>query len=134
MDGIFVLFRSPHHIEILNEYVNTKHSNIKFTNEKEVYGSLAYLDVLTSRNNGLTTTIYHKPIFRGVHSNFNSFITDEYKYGFIFTLLFSIFSDFSKFHEEVNYLKDVSKKNYFPTILVDKCIKIFLNIQLPRKL
>ena len=33
--------------------------------------------------------------------------------------------DFSKFQEEVNYLKDVLKKNYFPTNLVDKCIKIF---------
>ena len=134
MDCIFVLFRSPHHIEILNEYVNTKHSNIKFTNEKEVYRSLAYLDVLTTRNNGFTTTVYHKPIFSGVYSNVNSFISDEYKHGFIFTLLFSIFSDFSKFDEEVNYLKDVSKKNYFPTTLVDKCIQIFLNKQLPRKL
>ena len=34
-------------------------------------------------------------------------------------------SDF--FHEEINYLKDLLKKNSFPTNLVDKCIKIFLN-------
>ena len=29
-----VLFRSPTHFEILNEYLNTKHANIKFTSEK----------------------------------------------------------------------------------------------------
>ena len=39
--------------------------------------------------------------------------------------IFSIISDFLKFYEEVNNLKDVLKKNYFPTTIVDKCIKIF---------
>ena len=82
--------------------------------------------MLTSRNKkGFTTTVYHKPSFSGVYSNFNSFIADEYKHGLIFTLLFrifSIFSDFSNFHEEVNYLKDVLEKNSFPTNLVGKCI------------
>ena len=48
--------------------------------------------------------------------------------------IFSIVSDFPKFHEEVNYLKDVSKKNSFPTNLVDKCIKIFLNKQFSQKI
>ena len=126
MDGIFVLFRSPHHLEKFNEYSNTKHANIKFTSEKEVNRSLPFLDVLISRNKeGFTSAVYHKPTFSGVYSNFNSFIADEYKHGLIFTLLFrifSIFSDFSKFHEEVNYLKDVLEKNSFPTNLVGKCI------------
>ena len=66
--------------------------------------------MLISRNKkGLTTTVYHKPTFSGVYSNFNSFIADEYKRGLILTLLFRIFSivsDFSKLHEEVNYLND----------------------------
>ena len=120
VDDIFVLFRSPHHLEKFNEYLNTKHANIKFTSEKEVNGSLPFLDVLISRNKK-GFLLHHKPIFSGVYSNFKSFIADEYKQGLIFTLLFRIFSivpDFSKFHEEVNYLKDVLTKNYFPTNLV----------------
>ena len=55
----------------------------------------------------------------------------------IFTLLFWIFSivsDFSKFYEEVKYLKNVLKKKYFPSALVDKCIKIFLNKQFSQKI
>ena len=138
VDDIFVLFQSPHHLEKFNEYLNTKHANVKFTSEKEVNGSLLFLDLLISRNKEcFTTTVYHKPTFSGVYSNFNSFIADEYKHGLIFTLLFWIFSivsDFSKFHEEVNYLKDVLKKNSFPTNLVDKCIKMFLNKQFSQKI
>ena len=38
-----------------------------------------------------------------------------------------------KFYEEVNYLKNVSKKNSFSSSLVDKCIKIFLNKQFSQK-
>ena len=33
-DDIFVLFRSPYHLEKFNEYLNRKDANIKFTNEK----------------------------------------------------------------------------------------------------
>ena len=133
VDDIFVLFRYSHHLEKFIEYSNTKHANIKFTSEKEVNGSLPFLDVLISRNKkGFTTTVYHKPTFSGVYSNFNSFIADEYKHGLRFTLFFRTFliaSNFSKFHEEVIYLKYVLKKNSFPTNLVDKCIQIFLNKQ-----
>ena len=92
VDDIFFLFRPPLHLEKFSEYLNTKHANIKFTNEKEVNGSL-HLDVLISRNNKVfTTTVYQKPIFSRVYSNFNSFIADEYKHGLIFTLFFQIFS------------------------------------------
>ena len=93
--------------------------------------------LISQNKKGFTTTVYHKPTFSGVYSNFNSFIADEYKHGLIFTLLFLIFSvvsDFSKFHEEVNYLKNVLKKNYFSTNLVDKCIQIFLNKQFLQKI
>ena len=48
--------------------------------------------------------------------------------------VFSIVSDFSKFHEEVNYLKDVLKKKIFPTNLVDKCVKMILNKEFSHKI
>ena len=89
VDDIFVLFRSPHHLEKFNKYLNTKHVNIKFSNAKEVNGSLLFLDVLILWNNKcFTTTVYHKSTFSGVYSNFNSFIADEYKHGLISTFLF----------------------------------------------
>ena len=48
VDDIFVQFRSPQHLEKFNEYLNTKHADIKFTSEKEINGSLPFLDVLIS--------------------------------------------------------------------------------------
>ena len=40
VDNIIVLFQSPHQLERFNEYLNTKHTNMKFTNKKEVSESL----------------------------------------------------------------------------------------------
>ena len=84
------------------------------------------------QNKGCTRTVYYKPAFSGVYSNFNSFMTEESKHGLILIIIFWIFSivfnfhevswSFIKFHEEVCYLKDVLKKKLFPTTSVDKCI------------
>ena len=98
VDDIFVLFRSPDHLEKFKNYLNSKQRNIRFTCEKEHNNSVPFLDVLITRTrNGFKTSMYQKPLFSGVYSNFNSFISDEYKVGFIFTLLirmFRIFQDF----------------------------------------
>ena len=48
---------------------------------------MPFIDVLITRtSNGFKTSVYHKPTFSGVYSNFNSFISEEYKVGLIFTL------------------------------------------------
>ena len=80
--------------------------------------------------------MFHKPTFSGVYSNFNSFISEEYKVGLIFTLSFRTFSavsDFSGFHSEVCNLKEILKKNAFPIKLIDSCVKNFLNKKLTEK-
>ena len=89
LDDIFVLFCSPVHLEKFLNYLNSKHRNIRLTCEKEHNNSMPLLDVLITRNsNGFKASMYHKPMFNGVYSNFNSFIYEEYKVGLIFTLLF----------------------------------------------
>ena len=125
VDDIFVLFRLLDHLEKFTNYLNSKHKNIKFTYEKKSNNSLLFLDILISRSeNGFKTSVYQKPTFSGVYSNFNSFTYNQYKTGLIFTLLFktfSIVSDFSRFHT-----KATLRKNAFPIKLVDNCIKTFL--------
>ena len=134
VDDIFALFRSPDHLEKFTNYLNSKHKDIKFTYGKESNNSLPFLDILISRSeNGFKTSVYHKPTFSGVYSNFNSFIYDEYKIGLVFTMLFRTFlivSDFSRFYTEVIHLKEILRKNAFPIKLVDSCIKNFLNKKL----
>ena len=75
VDDIFALFRSLDHLEKFTNYLHSKHEHIKFTYEKESNNSLPFLDVLISKlENGFKTSVYHKPTFSGVYSNFNGFI------------------------------------------------------------
>ena len=90
---MFAVFCSIDHLEKFTNYLNSKHKNIKFSHEKESNNSQPFLDILISRSKtGFKTSIYHKPTFSGVYSNFNSFIYNQYKIGLAFTLLFQTFS------------------------------------------
>ena len=98
---------------------------------------MSFLDVLITRtSNGFKTFVYHELIFSGVYSNFYSFISEEYKVGLIFTLLFRTFSivlGFSRFRSEVCHFKEILKKNAFPIKLIDSSIKNFFNKRLTEK-
>ena len=83
---------------------------------------------MSRSKDGFKKTFHHKPTFSEVYSNFSSFIYNQYKIGPVFTLfrVFSIVSDFSRFHREVSHLKEILRKNVFP-IVVENCIETFLN-------
>ena len=121
VDNIFVLFRSPDHLEKFRNYLNSKHRNITFTYEKEQNTSMAFLDVLITRtSNGFKISVHCKPTFSGAYSNFNSFISEEYQLGLIFTFAISnVFNCFG-FQSEVCYLKEILKKGAFPIKLIGK--------------
>ena len=127
----------PDHLEKFKNYLKSKHRNIRFTCKNEQNNSIPFLHVLITRtSSGFKTSAYHTTTFSGVYSNFNSFISEEYKVGLIFTLLFRPFSivlGFSRFHSEVCHLKVIFKKNAFPIKLIDKCIKNFLYKRLTEK-
>ena len=54
--------------------MNTKHPNIKFTFEHK-HNSFSFLDIkIYCENNKFTTSVYRKPTFGGVFTNFKSFI------------------------------------------------------------
>ena len=87
-DDKFLLFRRKDHIEKFRSYLNKQHKNIKFTSEIKENGSLSFLDIKISReNNKFVTSVYRKPTFSGVFTNFESFIPDIYKHRLIETLL-----------------------------------------------
>ena len=134
VDDTFLLFRSESHVKKFLRYLNTRHDNMNFTYECESEDQLPFLDVLVSREAGhLVTSLYRKPTFSGLYTNFSSFISEKYKSGLIFCLLFRIFNltvDWSKFHEEVKFLSDIFRKNQYPQHFFDRCTKIFLNRKL----
>ena len=134
VDDTFLMFSSQSHVKKFLKYMNTRHDNIDFTFETEVDNKLAFLDVLVSREESrLITSLYRKPTFSGLYTNFNSFISEKYKTGLIFCLLFRIFTltvDWAKFHDEVKFLSDIFRKKQYPQHFFDRCTKIFINKKL----
>ena len=60
---------------------------MSFSFEQEVNGTLSFLDVKVSQQQGkFVTTVYRKPTFSGVYVLFDSFLPTDYKVGMIYTL------------------------------------------------
>ena len=111
--------------------MSSKHQNINFTIKKENVGSLSFLDIkICCENSKFVTSVYRKPTFSGVFTNYESFIPTYQKRGLLHTLLqrsFSIWCDFKTFHFEIDHLKNILIKNNYPLNFIDLCIKSFLN-------
>ena len=131
VDDTFLLFRSKDHLEIFRNYLNKQHKNIKFTSAIVENGSLSFFDIkISPENNKFVTSVYRKPTFSGVFTNFESFIPDIYKCGLIETLLhrsFRLCCNYENFHWEIETLKSILKRSSYPHNLVNHCIKKFLN-------
>ena len=111
----FVLFKSAEHLSKFRDYFNTCHQNMYFSLEQGKYSKLSFLNVEVSRQEGhFVTTVYRKPTFSGVYTHFECFLLTIYKFGMIYTLVYRCFkrcSDWTKFHEELNFLKQIFLKN-----------------------
>ena len=92
---------------------------------------LSFLDVQVSQEgNKFATTVYRKPMFSGVYTHFFSFLPTTYKFSMIYTLVFrcfSIFSNWTNFHNELAFLKDIFLENGYPISFIDKCFKTFFD-------
>ena len=131
VDDIFVLFKSSDHLKRFQSYLNSCHVNMSFTTETEQNNKISFLDVKVIREPGnFITSVYRKPIFSGVCTNFDSFIPDTYKIGMIYTLVnrcFRICSSWSMFHQQFILLREIFQKNGYPENFIDRCFKLFLN-------
>ena len=131
VDYIFVLLEPAEHLSKFHAYLNTCHPKMSFSFEQEVNGKLPFLDVEVSRQQGkFVTTVYRKPTFSGMYTHFDSFLPTDCKAGMIYTLTyrcFKICSDWTRFNEELNFLKHVFLKNGYPLPVIDKCFKTVIN-------
>ena len=130
VDDIFVLLKRPEDVKPFVDYMNSKHKNINFSFETEK-DEMPSLDFNVFRENGkFVTNIYRKETFTGVYTNFSSFIPLQHKFGLVYTLLhrcFCLVSDISKFHFEIEKLKEKLLSNGYSNKFIDKCISKFMN-------
>ena len=131
VDEIFCFFKRETDAERFLTFLNGQHPKIKFTIEKEKNNQLPFLDILNdSSSNKLVTSVYGKPTYTGLLTNYNSFTSPNYKKGLIKTLIdqtFCINSTWSGFHYDILNLKSVLQKNEFPLKLIDKSISKYLS-------
>ena len=108
-DDTFFLFRSRDYFEKFKNYLNKQHKNIKLTSEIEENGLLSFLDIKINRENDkFVTSVYCKPTFSEILTNFESFIPDICKRGLIEILLhrsFRLCSNYENLHRETETLK-----------------------------
>ena len=114
-------------------FLNDKHRNIKFTIEKQVNHSIAFLDAFISGidDQNLTLQTYHKSTYTGLLLNFKSFMLFSYKISLIKKCLidrsFEICNNWNSFHKDIENIKSNLIKNAYPPFLIDKAIKKYLD-------
>ena len=119
VDDTFVIW--PHNSSSLQDFlshINSLHDRIEFTMEMEVNNSIAFLDVLISKNNNrLTTTVYRKPTHTDRYLNYRSNHHPLLKSGIINCLkerAINVCSEDTLPHE-INRLHGVFRANGFPS-------------------
>jgi len=133
VDDIFLLFENIQCLEGFHQYMNAQHPNMNFTYELETNDSLAFLDVFVTRdldNSMFVTSVYRKPTFSGVYTNFDSFIPSSYKSGLVYTLLYrsyQICTHWYQIHTEFDKIRMFMQKNGYPSVMIDRTVSYFLN-------
>ena len=131
-DDILAAFeKEQDSLNFLN-FLNHKHSNIKFTIEKEVNHSIAFLDVFISGiyNQNLILQTYHKSTYTGLLLNFKSFTPFSYKISLIKRLIersLKICNNLNPFHNDIENMKSNLIKNLYLSFLIHKVVKKYLD-------
>lgn len=114
---------------LLLDHFNSFCSKIQFTMELEVEGELAFLDTLVIRkvDGSLKTRWFQKPTSSGRLLNFNSHHPLAHKTSVALGLIYrAIKLSSSCFHKDnLLIVKDILKRNNYPSEFVDCCIERF---------
>ena len=120
VDEIFALFSSRNHADKFQQYLSSTHANINFSIEKEECLPFSDINIFCENEKFATKSIEKRPSVGFIPKSFIHLIKSLFR-------CFSLFSDFIKFHHEIDKLKSILYKNSFLHDLVDKCVKEFSN-------
>jgi len=92
VDDIFAIFDSPEDAENFHQYINTLHTNIKFTKEDQLNDKLIFLDVEIEKNGNRFNTRWHmKKTNTGTYLHKTAYSPDVYKKAAIKSLIYRAF-------------------------------------------
>ena len=132
VDDILAAFGNEQDSLNFFNFLNNRHSNIKFKIEKQFNHSIAFPDVFVSgiNNQNLARQTYHKLTYPGFLLNFKSFISFSHKISLIKCLidrLFKICNSWNSFHNDIENIKSSLIKNAYPPFLIDKINKKYFD-------
>ena len=131
VDDTFLLFRSPDHVPLFLEYLNTKHPAIKFTSDLEKDKTIPFLDILIKHNHDtFSTSVYRKPTFTGLFTPFSSFVPLRFKVNLVRILVYRIYkicSSYQAIHIELERLKSILLLNGYPLHFISDNIRSALH-------
>ena len=89
-----------------------------------------FLDIsIISKNGVFETSVYQKPTFTGLFTNFHSFIPSQYKCSLVSSLvhrLYNICSKYENFQAQLESFRQILNRNSYPIRLFDSCVRTFL--------
>ena len=120
VDDILAAFDNQQDSLNFLNFLNNRHPKTKFTMEKQIKYSIAFLDVFISGINNQNLTL-----------NFKSFVSFSYNISLIKCLIdrpFKISINLKSFHNYIENIKSNVIKNAYLPFLIDKVIKSTLII------
>ena len=127
VDDTFLLFRDLSHIQLVLDYLNSKHPNISFTSEIESNNRLNFLDISVCKvDNKFTTSVYTKETFTGLGLRYDSFVLSFYKTKLIKCLIYRAFricSTENGFLSEIEFLRSYFCQNMFPLFVLNRVFR-----------
>ena len=125
VDDTFCLFQEESELKNFLANLNSLHPSLKFTCEKEVDGSLPFLDVLISKSaHSFVTSVYRKATFTGQYIRWDSFGPKQRKTNLIDTLTHRALKICSKstLKQELEKIRIILIDNGYPVSIVDSFI------------
>lgn len=131
VDDTFTCFSDPAHHLSFHNYINSFHDNIKFTCELSNNHSLPFLDCnINYTNNNFNSSIYRKPTFTGLGTNYHSYIFSKFKTNAISTLInraYKLCTNYESIDTEISFLRKFFTNNGYPSKLFDSIVTNFFN-------
>ena len=128
VDDIICLFNYEPDADKFFDFLNSQHSNIKFTFKKQVNKPISFLDVLITKDGDqICTSVFRKETTIGFFTNYLAFTPFSYKCRLVRTLLHHasmISSSWFLFYEEIVKIKHYLEKSSYPLRFVHKQIKL----------
>ena len=128
VDDTFTAVRKGKIDDVITK-LNSFHPNIKFTHEFEEERSIAFLDVMITRQEDGTvqTGVYRKPTNSNVYIHWDSYAPEQWKVGTLLGMIrraYDICSNEQELTKELDHLKEVfTNINGYPKGLVERILK-----------